>query len=378
MLASASCNKDVPAPIPNTFPTPSGPTIADLLNSDTGFTIMRAAAVRAGIMPQLQDNAKTFTLFAPDNAAFAASGIRTVADIEAMPLSTLVPLVQYHLTPQKLTSSMIPAGKMSLQYPSAFNPFSSVSPLFRVPLFPSRANGLWVNHAPVKTADIQASNGMLFRLSGVMTTPTRTIWDRIDTDPDLSFLKAAVLRADSGFVAGSSSSLVGMLSKLGDELTLFAPTYKAFKEYTSGILYKYFVSMGNHPATALEMADQFSTPAFFSSNNSYIQNAKAIRDVLYYHVLIGDNRVFVNNFNIFPNAPAYKPTLFNTVMGNAPGLGVISQVNVPPYAATAQVKGVGNMTGNLLIDRAPEPRGSSDQNHLNGTIHKIDAVMRPY
>jgi hypothetical protein len=88
--------------------------------------------------------------------------------------------------------------------------------------------------------------------------------------------------------------------------------------------------------------------------------------------------VFVNNFNIFPNAPAYKPTLFNTVMGNAPGLGVISQVNVPPYAATAQVKGVGNMTGNLLIDRAPEPRGSSDQNHLNGTIHKIDAVMRPY
>lgn len=371
VLSTASCNKNVPEPVPNTFPVPTGTSIGGLLANDTGLSLMRAAVVRAGMMTQLQDDTRTFTLFAPDNAAFALSGIRTAADIEAMPMTTLVPFVQYHISPQKLTSPMIPSDMVNLPYPSTLNPSPTTSPLFRLPLHPSRMNGFWVNSVSVNSADMQAANGTVHRLSGVLAHPSRTLWDRINTDPDLTYLKAAIQRADSGYAANSSQSFVRLLSGIGPNFTFFAPNDKAFQTMWKRILYFHFVSLGYHPATALEMAELFASTPYVFTGSGFLLSAKSIRELISYHIYT--DRVYVNNFPVLPSPPVYRPTLLNSMVPSHPGLGI--QAVVFSQSLGGMVHGMGRNTASIVGNSAHDPMGSRDQNFLNGVMHKIDAVM---
>jgi uncharacterized surface protein with fasciclin (FAS1) repeats len=210
-------------------------------------------------------------------------------------------------------------------------------------------------------------------MAGLLPPPSRTLWERINTDSDLRYLKEAVLRADSGYASNSSESFVRMLSGIGTDITLFAPNDKAFQSMWQKLIYKDLVSAGFHPATALEMAQMLaSSPAVFT-NSRYLLSARAVRDILSYHVCT--RRVFVNAFPVFPADPLYLPTLLNTAVPTHRGMGVVSYVNNPPFASAANVKGIGVSSGNLIVNRTPDPTGSSDQNMVNGVLHKIDQVM---
>src|SRR5688572_19249269 len=108
LVVITSCNKDVPEPVAIAFPEPTGPSIASIISSDPNYSILKAAVERAGLMSLLADSTKSFTLFAPDNAAFIASGIPNESVIGLLRPGLLDTVLRYHLVPGKVKAAQIP------------------------------------------------------------------------------------------------------------------------------------------------------------------------------------------------------------------------------------------------------------------------------
>ena len=98
LFALVSCKKDEAAP---------AKTIATLVTENANLSLLRTAVVRAGLVETLSGQG-TFTVFAPDNNAFAAAGLGTEAAINAVPEATLRQIILYHVLGQEYTSGAIP------------------------------------------------------------------------------------------------------------------------------------------------------------------------------------------------------------------------------------------------------------------------------
>ena len=373
-LMSISCNKDVPEPVAKTFPKYSGSTIGTLISDNANYSILKFALTRAGLLTALQDTGKQYTLFAPDNAAFTASGISQEI-VNVLPLEQLTAALLYHVVPQKVLSSQIPSTFPNLQYPSLLNPAPNLSSLLRLATFPTTSNGAWVNNIPIKAVNAEASNGVIHTVATLIMPPSRFLWDRIDTDANLTYLKAAIQRADSGVASNSLSNLEGLMKNIGANFTVFAPSDDAFKELLTGAIYQALVAQSMPPQQAFPTA-QFlaSTPAVFSNPDLYgALSAQTVKGIVVYHVMT--SRAFTNNL---PATLSNYPTVLNSVIPSHPGLAIQATFGNPLVTA-ATVKGAANETAsNILIAMmVPEPAGSSDQHYLNGVLHVIDQVLLP-
>ena len=190
----SSCSKDDPAPAPK--------NIAEIVSSDANFSLLKQAVDKAGLASALSTG--TLTVFAPDNAAFAASGI-TSATINSLSAADLAELLTYHVVAARIASSGVPAS-------------DTVNTLNGENIYASKnANGVFVNGSKVKTADVSAANGVIHVISSVLTPPTSTIAELAIATPDLSRLVTAV----------SHAGLVGAISGPA-KYTVFAPTNAAF------------------------------------------------------------------------------------------------------------------------------------------------------
>lgn len=191
----SSCKKDDPV-------APTTQTIAQIVASDANFSLLNQAVTKAGLASALSSG--SLTVFAPDNTAFAASGI-TSAVINSLTAAQVGDILKYHVVGSKVSSSAVPAS-------------DTVNTLLGINLYASKnANGVFVNGIKVKTADVTASNGVVHVISAVMTPPTQTIAAIASGNSDLSLLLAAVSRA----------GLAGAVSGPG-KFTVFAPTNSAF------------------------------------------------------------------------------------------------------------------------------------------------------
>ncbi len=221
MLLLSACNKLDLDPVPLTAPTQeTTPTIGTLLENPD-FSFFKAAVVRAGLaaapgtptlLQQLSNPAQRFTVFAPDNNAFKASGIPSEAVINGLPVPLVFAIVSYHVVPQVIGSASISAGFPNFEYPTILNPTTgtaSFNPLVRLSTFPSkRPGGAWVNNIPITATDIMAVNGVAHKVYAVILPPAFFLWDTLPStpplkvnhsifsEPDLTYLKAAVTRAD--------------------------------------------------------------------------------------------------------------------------------------------------------------------------------------
>lgn len=177
-------------------------TITDIVSWDPNFSILKAAVVRAGLATALSQG--TLTVFAPDNTAFAASGI-TEAVINSLPIPDLTNVLLYHVVGAVVPSTDVPAS-------------DTVNTLLTTNLYASKnANGVFLNGISVKAADVKAANGIIHVVSKVLLPPTKNIAEIVSGDADLSLLLAAVVRA----------GLAGAVSTDG-KYTVFAPTNAAF------------------------------------------------------------------------------------------------------------------------------------------------------
>jgi uncharacterized surface protein with fasciclin (FAS1) repeats len=197
-IIAVSCNED------NNDGNPPAQSITDIVVSDPNFSTLEAAVVKAGLADALATT-NPLTVFAPDNAAFNASGI-TEATIASLPVASVDSILKYHVLGAFVTSTSVPAS-------------DAVIPLLGTKLFASNnANGVFMNGIKVKQADISASNGVIHVIEKVLIPPTKTIAQIAAADTSFSFLVAAVTR-------------VGLLSAISGpgKFTVFAPTNAAFR-----------------------------------------------------------------------------------------------------------------------------------------------------
>ncbi len=196
VVTNSSCSKD-------DDPVPAAKSITEIVNTDANFSLLKQAITRAGLGATLSSG--TFTVFAPDNAAFAASGV-TSAIIDAIPVADLADLLTYHVVGARVASSGVPASD-TVKTVEGSNLYAS-----------KNANGVFVNGIKVKTADVSAANGVIHVISSLLTPPSENI-AQIATNaaPELELLLTAVVRA----------GLAGAVSAPG-KYTVFAPTDAAF------------------------------------------------------------------------------------------------------------------------------------------------------
>lgn len=183
---------------------PTGPdNVAGIVASNPSFSILNTAINRAGLGSALSGG--TLTVFAPDNAAFEASGI-SLATVNALPVPALDSILKYHVLGSTVSSGAVPVS-------------DAVSTLLGTRLFASRnTNGVFANGIRVKTADVPAANGVIHVIERVLTPPTRTIAQIVSGDTSFSILLAAVVRA----------GLADAVAQPG-KYTVFAPTNAAFR-----------------------------------------------------------------------------------------------------------------------------------------------------
>ncbi len=406
VISISSCNKELEQVNEAVIAPSTLPKLDQSLRNNADFSLYYALVVRGNQLSLINDSTRSFTMFVPGNQGIKAlinalsGGLVPTNAPNAVfesfinnqvPVAQAAAIVQYNTIPQVIRASSIPNTNFvfaptipntyfNFSYPSTLNPLPSVSPLLRLNVFPSGINGAWLNNVPIFAFDREASNGVIHQTATLAIPAQRTLWDRISGDTTLKYLKAAVERADSGVVANNSSSLVWVLSNFGPDITVFAPVDTAFQKTLKLVIAQALIAQGIPPQTALQLATNLSsTPNVFSNPLLYgALTAQTVKGILVYHIL--GKRAYTNNM---PTTTTAFPTLLNTVIASHPGVKLKATINPPnPFVASATVKDVYNNSpaANIIINVSPltpEPFGTSDQEYINGVLHKIDAVLLP-
>jgi uncharacterized surface protein with fasciclin (FAS1) repeats len=416
-IIATSCNKgfeDVQA-LPSTG---SKLTLAEVINADPNYSLLRDQLTRTGLMNVIGQKDGSYTLFAPDNAAFAATNaaLTSTAVVNAVfRTGQMDTLLRYHLITNKIMAAGLPSVYPNKTFPSAFAlTVAPPNPYVKFPLFLNKnANGAWANEVAITGADaVVAQNGVLHKVAKVIVPPSASLLTIINASTNLTYLKAAIARADTNLVASPSSftSLLGNGSSPFLNLTLLAPDDNAFKTLLFGLVYQGIVQTAyatvyntvynaqitggatpadaaiaataaatafiNAPANVATFTTQataltanpvtfFSNPAFYGA-----LSASSVRGILAYHLLglppspptsFGD-RVFANNL---PLTTQTKPTFVNASFAAHPGVTIDRSTAAPRFL------GLGNgPSGYANV-------ATADIHGVNGVIHIIDRVLLP-
>lgn len=393
-LLVTSCNKD-----PESFPVPennpaTGDLLGTVLQNSADDSLYYRLIVHSGLASSLNSNRNYYTMFVPGNNAMKqfinaiSGGLVPLNAPDAVfsqfiqtqiPQATAASIVMYNTVPEDVAFANFGSSFPNFQYPTLLNPAPSISALLRLTTFPSTRNGNWVNNVPVTVADREAGNGKIHNVAAMVAPPQRYIWDRINTDPELTYLKAAIIRGDSATNQGGATAgtIQAYLMNIGANFTVYAPTNAAFQDLLTAAITRALVAQGVPLATAqVQAATLASSPTVFQNPALYpVVTAQLVQGIVIYHIAMG--RAFTNNF---PTTEANFPTLLNTVLPTHSGVGLKVTMGAP-FATAATVKGAENATAaNIIINAAPlmsDPNGSSDQHYLNGVLHKIDQVLLP-
>jgi len=201
-----SCDKD-------DDDVPATNSITDVVVSGANFTTLETAVLKANLQATLS-GAGPFTVFAPDDAAFAASGI-TPAVINTLTSTQVQNILLYHTIGAKIKAADVPAG-----------PNAKVVTAGGDSVFVTRnASGVFVNGVKVTTADVAADNGVIHVIGKVLMPPVgNTVETAVASGLD-SLVKAVTLATTA---PGGDPNLANALGSA--KLTVFAPTNAAFTQ----------------------------------------------------------------------------------------------------------------------------------------------------
>ena len=406
-----SCNKDLdqfpePAPQP-AYPVGSG--IQGKIASNPNDSLYNRLITISGLSSVLNDNTKSYTIFATNNNGMKvfvnaiSGGLVPLAAPNSVfsgfltaniTPATAAAIIQYNTVGQKYSFSTF-TGFPNYPVASLFQ-LSPTQPFVRSAIFPSTGLINYVNNVPMidSTINVEASNGIIHHAGTVVFPPQRVLWERLNTDSNLTIFKAAILRADVGTVNPSTplGALVGAFSNGGANFNVFAPTNLAMRQLLSA-LSGGAIPVGNPDASFI---------AFINANVSPV----LAKGIVVYHVFDDRSNTLttalvkrpgrVFSVNIPMTATTY-PTLLSsadTTGVTYPRLAIAAMFSPTTGLVTsATVKGFVNATAsNFLINSTPDSRpsygltppstpiqyvGTSDQHYVNGVIHLIDQVLRP-
>ncbi len=189
---------------------PTMDTITNTVVKNNNFSILESAVIKAGLAETLNGTGP-FTVFAPDDNAFNASGINSGA-IAGLSADALEDILLYHTLGAKVTAADVPAG-----------PNAAVTTAGGGTVYVTKNNnGVFVNGWKVTTPDINASNGVIHAIERVLMPPAGNLVVTAQANSNLTYLVAAVVRASEG-----TTNVAQVLTSAGP-YTVFAPTNDAF------------------------------------------------------------------------------------------------------------------------------------------------------
>jgi len=191
-------------------PPPATPNIVQVAQSLPDFSILVEAVIAAGLVDTL-GSAGPFTVFAPNNAAFAAllGELKLTKEQLLANKGLLTAVLTYHVLPAKVLAADIKEGAQATTVQGQVFTLSLMGGASITDAQGRKAN--------IVATDVAASNGVIHVIDKVILPQTKNIVEIAVSLPDFSILVEAVLAAD----------LQGTLSSAGP-FTVFAPTNAAF------------------------------------------------------------------------------------------------------------------------------------------------------
>jgi len=297
------------------------PSIASIAVSNPDFSVLEAAAVYGNVAVVLSnknpnDPAGNYTVFAPNNDAFARLGLNE-ENLGVLQQSFLTNTLLYHVSNGNLFGSLFSDGA------------SSTSAISLDRRFINRGGNTFINGSKILATDINASNGTVHVIDKVMIATGGDIVQsaialqsaQVFKQPELTFLVEAVVYA--GLVDALTAS------EGSPSFTVFAPNDQAFKDL----------------GTALGLS--------FTKPSDIRQLPKEVlATVLLNHVIANDGK-FTSELDA----------------------GIISPLGGDPLTLGAYTNGVLTVAG--VGNAQPANMAIPDVQATNGVIHVIDAVLLP-
>jgi hypothetical protein len=445
ILFLTSCNKDLDQfsalPTP-TYPIASALTAGKTLAANPQTSMYYKFVQKAGLELAFDDPTKTFTLFSVDNAGMRFFIDRYLASLPpavgAPTLGAAVSDTRYSDTLNKYMTNALANSIVNYNVVGYTNGFVNTStkiiplatptmpnkvfgsdlflvntqPFLRVPLnVTSSLPYSYANNIPVTVPDQIVANGVIHQIFTLVTPPSATLKTLIAAEPTLSYLRAAIARADSGVAAASKIDATLDVPLLN--LTLLAPNDNAMRAVLDSNFYPgvypqvynfiYNTAIGGGAsvaqATAIATAQapaatrtQCTTLASNPANFNLLPVA-SVQGILAYHIFASNatgsflpsERYFSVNF---PSTASFIKTLVNS--SSAPGASLHPGVRVQatfvgPSATAISFGGYGSLpSGGVASSNAPYTgpvanlvAGAGDKNAVNGVMHIINRVLLP-
>jgi transforming growth factor-beta-induced protein len=299
-------------------------TIVEPAYFNKNFSILTEAVVTANLLGTLTNASASLTLFAPDNAAFTAAGITSLAGLTA---EDLAPILTYHVIGSEVFGDGLPATG------------SAVTTLGGDFYLSLNDNGAFINGlskvtvASLSGGALDYDNGVVHLINRMLKPPVNNIVEiavaasQASEGAEFGQLVAALSAVEND---GTTDNLITILSGAGP-FTVFAPTDAAFASL--------YTSAGVADFSALVAATSIGT----------------IEAVLKYHVV--GARVFSSDL------PNLASNVVATLGGNITlDLGTLTIMD------TDAALGLGSPDASII---------STDIMGTNGVIHVIDKVLLP-
>ena len=191
-------------------------TIADFVAANEDYSSLLAALQQTDLDATLAGNG-TFTVFAPNNAAFET--FLDGAALEDVDTDVLRQVLLNHVLNTTLTSTDLTTGYVTNL---ATEPSSNAN----ISLYVDTTDGVVLNgQSSVTTPDIETDNGVIHAVDTVIALPTIATF--ATTNPALTSLVAALTNE-------GNTAFTTLLSDTEQDFTVFAPTNDAFATFLDG------------------------------------------------------------------------------------------------------------------------------------------------
>lgn len=208
------------------IPSATTASVLDVLTENSDYSTLVTALEASSLDSVLSDGDRAFTLFAPDNTAFAALGQEQLDALLADP-DQLSDILLYHVLPDAsvLVDSATTIATSNDSLVATANGDSVALSLNNDTLF--------INSAEVNSPNLMADNGVIHGINKVLTPPKDSdqsaadnLLDSVINGGDFTTLVTAL----------QTAGLDSMLTDSDANLTIFAPTDAAFAALPDGAL----------------------------------------------------------------------------------------------------------------------------------------------
>jgi uncharacterized surface protein with fasciclin (FAS1) repeats len=257
-FVTVSCNND-----DDSSPTPQ--TIVSIAKANPNLSSLTAALEKADLTTTLKSSG-SFTVFAPTNTAFSAFlAANGYADLNAVPVPVLKEILLNHVLSIKVKSSEISTGYVKTLAKGGASTTNTIS------MYLEKNSGVDINGgksnggATVTIADIEASNGIIHVVDGVIGLPT--IVNHAIANKNFTTLVAAL-------TYNPSSGFAGILSGTASSpFTVFAPTNTAFSSFLTETGYSGLAAI---PANVLATTLKYHVVAGANVLSSSLTNGQVV------------------------------------------------------------------------------------------------------